>query len=349
MKRRTLILSSVVIVLVVAALWWLMRPVSNPPPMATIAATNQNPAPNQAASPLSTYKVPGTGKYQGLNDPRWKWWSEMEKRDPAFEWKMPISFYGKVLDGNDQPVAEVDIRYGWNDTTGSHERFDKSDASGLFSLSGISGKGVSVSVSKIGYHIGKAARGSFEYAAFFESNYYEPDASNPVIFRLVKKIDAEPLVIGNAFNTISYEQGTYYYDLQHGRLSRQPSAGDGLKITITRSQAAQGQPFDWTWTVDGVKATVRPTTDEFPQSAPTDAYVPSWKTEEKADAENFQRERKIRLYVHTTAGCYAVVDLQLSHPNKREIGPTFRVKSFLNPKPGSRNMEFDPAKVVKTP
>ena len=159
-------------------------------------------------------------------------------------------------------------------------------------------------------------------------------------------MDAEPLVVGSAFNTLSYEQGTYYYDLQRGRLSRQPPAGDGLKFTITRSQAAQGQPFDWTWAVDGVNATVRATTDEFPQSAPTDAYVPSWKTEQKADAENFQREGKVRLYVRTSGGRYAVADLQLSHPNKREIGPTLSVKSYLNPS-GSRNLEYDPTKTAK--
>ena len=95
-----------------------------------------------------------------------------------------------------------------------------------------------------------------------------------------------------------------------------------------------------------MKTTVQPTSDEFPQSAPTDAYVTSWKTEGKADAESFQREGKIRLYVRTDGGRYAVVDLQLSHPNKREIGPTLSVKSYLNPS-GSLNLEYDPGKTAK--
>ena len=350
MKRRTLILASVVLVLLVAALWWLTRPIATPPSAPSLAAASPTPAAIKTAPPPPsqplTYEVPSKGEYQGQSDPRWPWWHAMEKQDPSFEWKMPISFFGKVVDRDGQPVADANVRYGWNDTTGSHERFDKSDPGGLFSLTGISGKIVSVRVEKKGYYAGNESFGSYEYAAFFESNYYEPDENNPVIFRLVKKMDAEPLVVGSAFNTLSYEQGTYYYDLQRGRLSRQPPAGDGLKFTITRSQAAQGQPFDWTWAVDGVNATVRATSDEFPQSAPTDAYVPSWKTEQKADAENFQREGKVRLYVRTSGGRYAVADLQLSHPNKREIGPTLSVKSYLNPS-GSRNLEYDPTKTAK--
>lgn len=198
----------------------------------------------------------------------------MKKQDPTFEWKTPINFYGKVIDQNNEPVAGVAIKFVWNDISpkGSSYAETTSDAGGLFSLIDKEGKGVSVSVSKKGYHIGNAASGSFEYAAFFEWNYHEPDENSPVIFRLVKKVDAEPLVVGSAFNTLSYEQGTYYYDLQRGVLSRESPVGDGLKFTITRSQAAQGQPFDWTWTVDGVNAMVRATTDEFPQSAPTEAY-----------------------------------------------------------------------------
>ena len=271
----------------------------------------------------------------------------MKKQDPTFEWKTPINFYGKVIDQNNEPVAGAAIKFVWNDISpkGSSYAETTSDAGGLFSLIDKEGKGVSVSVSKKGYHIGNAASGSFEYAAFFEWNYHEPDENSPVIFRLVKKVDAEPLVVGSAFNTLSYEQGTYYYDLQRGALSRESPVGDGLKFTITRSQAAQGQPFDWTWTVDGVNAMVRATTDEFPQSAPTEAYVSSWKTEQRANAENFRQEGKVRLYVHTSGGRYAVVNLQLSHPNKREIGPTLSVKSYLNPS-GSRNLEYDPAKTV---
>ena len=69
-------------------------------------------------------------------------------------------------------------------------------------------------------------------------------------------------------------------------------------------------------------------------------------TEERADAENANTRGKFALTFRTSGGRYAVVDLQLSHPNKREIGPTLSVKSYLNPS-GSRNLEYDPSKVAK--
>lgn len=351
MNRRTLILVSLV-VLLVAALWWLTRPIATPLPALSVTMARPTPAAIKTALPplfqRLTYEVPKTGKYQGLNDSRWKWWHAMEKQDSSFEWKMPINFYGKVVDGNGLPIQNAKIRFQWTDTStkGTSEKFTESNADGTFSLTRENGKALGVYVTKPGFHAGVKSFGSYEYAAFFEWDYHEPDKNSPVIFRLDKKIPAEPLLTYDTFYQLSYEPGIYYYNLQQGKLSRQQTVEDGLKFTLTRSETPQGKPFDWTWTVEGVKAAVQLTTEEFPQSAPADAYVPSWKIEEKADAEDFRRQGTVRLYVRTGNGRYAVVDLQLSHPNKREIGPTLSVKSYLNPS-GSRNLEYDPSKTVK--
>jgi hypothetical protein len=353
MKARFLILIGVVLALLGVVAWRLTRPIATPLRTPSVALTSPTPAttipttPTPAPQPLA-HKPPIKGEYQGESDPRWQWWHAMEKHDPAFEWKAPINFYGKVVDQNDEPLAGATVKFVWNDisSTGSSYEETTSDANGLFSLIDKKGKGVSVSASKNGYHVGNAASGSFEYVAFFEWNYHEPNENKPIVFRLIKKIDSEPLIVGTAFNTLSYEQRIYYYDLQQGRLSRQSPPSDGLRFAITRSQAPQGQPFDWTWAVDGVNAMLRPTTDEFPQVAPVDGYLASWNTQETAMAKSFQREGTVRLYVRTNDGRYGVVDLQLSHPNDRKIGPTLRVNSYVNPS-GSRNLEYDPSKVVK--
>ena len=120
----------------------------------------------------------------------------MQKRDPKFEWKMPLSFYGKVLDQADQPVQGAKVRFQWTDmsTTGTTERFSETDAKGTFSLTGERGKNLDVKVSKQGYHAVGDGRANFEYAAFFEPNYIEPDPNNPVIFRLIKKQEPQRLV-----------------------------------------------------------------------------------------------------------------------------------------------------------
>jgi hypothetical protein len=94
------------------------------------------------------------GEYQRIGDPRWEWWKQMKKRDPKFEWKMPINFYGKVLDQANQPVHGASVRFQWTDMSaaGTTEKFTTTDAQGMFSLTGEKGKNLGVYVSKSGYH-----------------------------------------------------------------------------------------------------------------------------------------------------------------------------------------------------
>ena len=39
----------------------------------------------------------------------WDWWNRMEKNDPQFQWKMPINFYGKVVDQFGQQMATAEV------------------------------------------------------------------------------------------------------------------------------------------------------------------------------------------------------------------------------------------------
>ena len=136
------------------------------------------------AQPLyPTYHVHKGGAYQGLSDPRWKWWKAIAKEDPSFQWQMPVRFYGKVVSGDRLPVADADVRYGWNETIGSHELLDKSNAGGLFPLIGIS------------QEMPEAALNTPLFASRIITNRRE----QRVIFRLEKRMDAEPLVVDSAF------------------------------------------------------------------------------------------------------------------------------------------------------
>ena len=76
----------------------------------------------------------------------------MEKQDPRFEWKAPINFYGKVVDQDNQPIAGATVKFVWNDisSAGWSSAESTSDVNGLFSLADKKGKGLSVSVSKMG-------------------------------------------------------------------------------------------------------------------------------------------------------------------------------------------------------
>jgi hypothetical protein len=338
-----LVLTAIALLLVV---WWWNRP-TPPPPLVPAAQTSQpttppiipprepEPQPAQTSSTPLTYEVPAKGsKYQGMSDPRWQWWTEMEKRDSKFEWKMPIKFYGKVIDQNNEPVSGAKLRYGWNSVGGSNERFDQSDERGMFSLTGVQGKFLSVKVEKTGYHsAGSPAGQGFEYAAFFEPDYHEPDINNPVIFRLIKKQEAEPLVrkeqemrlpqIGSVA-TVKLDQST------------------SLEIKLVANEINPDQPWSVQLTANG--GSLQATTVEFPVEAPTDGYQSMLTIDRKSPkAPNWKSLYEGGTFFVKTVQGYAKMEIKMLAGDNRVF-----VTSYLNPTPGSRNLEYDPSKVVSS-
>lgn len=270
----------------------------------------------------------------------------MKSADPSFEWKMPISFYGRVIDQAGKPVLNAQVRFQWTDlsASGTTERFSQSDENGYFSLTGESGKRLGVWVSKDGYHSEGGLGGkSFEYAAFFEGNFHRPNIDDPVTFRLVKKLDPEPLVVRHISKRTTYDRATYY-DIERGELTRDAPPGGALKIEFERSESPQGQAFDWTWKVEAVNGGgLQEAKDEIVQMAPEDNYLPAWRMSLSANAQDFRKSGRARFYIRTSDNRFAWVGLELGHPNLRSVGPKLTVDSYMNPS-GSRNLEYDPTK-----
>ena len=260
----------------------------------------------------------------------------MRKVDRSFEWKIPIRFYGKVVDQHDLPVAEAAVRYGWNDVEGSHEQHTRSDANGQIVIDGLHGKILSVDVSKDGYHSSTSGPHSFEYAAFFEADYHRPDSENPVTFRLVKKLAQEPLIARHVSERVPYDQVSYY-DLERGRLSSELPGGLALKFSFERGESPQGQPFNWEARVEAVNGGLQETKEEFAHLAPETGYVAAREISHTINEQPFRGSAQMRLYVRT-ADKYARVDINVVHPNSRSLGPRLSINSFLNPA-GSRNLE----------
>ena len=98
-------------------------------------------------------------------------------------WKTPITFHGRVIDQNTNPVPDAKIHFAWTDLSpnGTSETNTQSDVNGLFALSGVTGRGLSVYVSKPGYYLSKRSPTSFDYG-----DGYQPDG-NPVEFILRKQ------------------------------------------------------------------------------------------------------------------------------------------------------------------
>jgi hypothetical protein len=311
------------------------------------ATSDSSPSTLPRDSTSSFYVQLPSGPYEGPNDPRWKAWNSMKTADRLFEWKMPITFYGKVVDDNLTPVPGASVRYGWNDVEGSHEKRTASDANGEIKISGITGKILSVDVQKEGYHSSRADRHSFEYAAFFEGDYYHPDSNNPVTFHLTKKLEAKRLIAHHLSQRVSYDE-PIYYDLERGTLNRQPPEAGSLRLKLQRAESRQGEPFSWSWTIESVNGGLQETADEFPQLAPEAGYVPSWTLPSGSTAERFEPSGHARFYIRVNNNKYGCVDMDVGNPNSRQLGARVTINSYLNPTPGSRNLEFDPKKQIKT-
>ena len=351
MNWRRLIFFLIALVLIGFVWWFVSRRTSEP-----LEQAQSTPAPAPARSPAPapptlpaqvSYEVPPGGGYEGMSDPRWQWWNTMRKVDRSFEWKVPIKFYGRVVDQDNLPVPDAKVRYGWNDVEGSHEQHTSSQADGRIVIDGLHGKILSVEVSKDGYHSSKTGPHAFEYAAFFEADYHRPDPGNPVTFRLVKKLDPEPLIARHLSERASYDRPSYY-DLERGTLTQQPPAGAALKFTCERGESPQGQPFDWKWRVEAVNGALLETKEEFAQVAPQEGYEPAWEITQAATAKPFRKNGQARFYVRGADNRYARVDVEMAHPNSRSVGPRVTVTSFLNPS-GSRKLEYDPSKPATTP
>jgi len=358
MKRRNIFIALSLVGLLAVFWWWLSSSLNTASNSASNGSSaTQTPKTSQTAEVLTA----GTANWIGHSDvqlpadhsigynpdlPQWAEWRRRRAEDPYFEWKMPINFWGKVVDQNNKPVPGTTVAFTWNNYSeqGNAKKITSTDDEGNFSLIGVNGKGMSLMVEKQGYHALQGGLGSYEYAAFFDGNYHQPDPKKPVVFRLIKKLEADPLIAGRVHYKLAYDRAPYYYDLEKATLSRQiPKVG--IKFGFTRSESQQGQPFDWSWTVEGVNSNLRPTDDEFAQMAPKEGYTSQWQVSQSAKAERFMQVAKTRLYTLTSDGRYAVVDLYYVQSNRRDSGPFLTVKSLLNPS-GSRNLEYDPEKRI---
>jgi hypothetical protein len=328
--RRSVLFLALALVLLLGVIQWWSRP--RPPLSSDPSTQNVSPRPHvsQTSPPQAPvgpliYKVPTKGEYQGKSDPRWAWWRRMENLDPRFEWKMPISFYGKVVDQDGQPVAAARIRYGWNAASGSNERFAQSDSHGMFSIEGINGKVLSVRVQKHGYYASKDGFGAFEYAAFFEPHYHEPDPYKPVVFQLQKKQQVAPLVRTEQEIRLP----------ERGPAVRVPlDDRTSLELSLLANNMKPDQP--WSMRIATDSAGLQTATDEFPVEAPTDGYQSSVILDRKSPKPGgwsglYQGGV---LYFKTAQG-YGRVEIKMLAGDDEA-----RVTTYLNAS-GSRNLQAD--------
>lgn len=350
MKRSRVLQLVVALALVGLGLWiWLVavapqqmkndkvaRAPAKPSPSPTRPPTRFIPPQPSPAPDLSIYKT----------DPKWIWWNEQMERDRNFEWKMPISFFGKVVDQDDQPVEGAKVVLQWTDMSakGTSNRTLFTDATGRFQLTGVSGKNLGVNqIFKEGYYlVTKGIQTGFEYAAFFEPIYHQPDVNDPVVFRLRKagEIPSE-LIVRESLIGLPANGAAQTIDLRTGN---KIAAGD-VRLSVTRGEPNEDRRYDWSIQIEGANGSgLIESEDEFMFEAPEEGYLPKYSYRFDADSPDWQSEVRKNYFVRSGNGAnYA--RLEIKFMPRYQQNAAVRVRFFVNPT-GSRNLEYPPNKVL---
>jgi len=331
MKRKWIILIGLLVVAAMV-LWWLRTPQPKQPR----DQVTPIPEPIPSASP---HTATTTSAVQSLDRT-----AVVESIQGALA--TPITFYGKVIDQNGDPVPDATVNYSALDkfnASGSQYQ-GKSDANGNFSISGIVGAALSVGVRKKGYYMidGKSAS-AFAYGVGPDSTRREPPTKdNPAILVLQKMGIAEPLIhISSRTYRIARNGTPLEVDLTTGQKSAQGS----LRVEAwTEDQAKNAkQHYNWRCRISVPNGGLVERQDQFDFEAPADGYKPSDEIVMLKTAGKWQPQAQREYFVKFEDGRYARIQLKMIAQGNH----FFRLESYLNPS-GSRNLEFDPNKTVKS-
>ena len=260
----------------------------------------------------------------------------------------PIAFYGRVVDQNNSPVADAAINYGALDKFGAagSQYQGRSDAAGNFSIAGIRGAVLRVGVQKEGYYMidGKSA-GAFAYGIRPDSSSKDPPvADRPAVFVLQKMGVTEPLVRISDYHRIERDGSPIEISLLTGK---PVLAGKGqLRIEAwTQDQIVDSDGhYDWKCRISVPGGGLVERKGQFDFEAPSDGYKSSDEIEMPRTVEHWRPQSRREYFLKLSDGRYARISVLMVAGGHHYFG----VESYLNPKPGSHNLEFDPKKETKS-
>jgi hypothetical protein len=333
--NKRLLLGLIILAVIGWAIWWLTGEPpsedrqSNPIPHATGTPT---PAPAVQAPPPAA-PVPANAA-PVVNTPDI---AQQQRFLALFD--TPISFFGRVVDETGSPVSQAvaamsaaNVPYG---NGSKHEKL--SDDSGLFEIVGIRGAELYVEVKKDGYYQTENSRRNFRYAGP-PSNVVValPTKETPATFVLKQRGTPASLIHISERPIKTPKNGTpVQVSLRNGRTV--PSGEGDLQVEVWTEDAqrdANGQsPWRCRITVPGGGLIER--TDPGGFEAPADGYKPFDELKPAVEKWSSRIEKQYFLALHD--GCFARIEFRLRTDGEHY----FVVASFLNPQPGSRNLEYD--------
>jgi hypothetical protein len=234
-----------------------------------------------------------------------------QNEDPHLLGNAPITFYGKVVDENNQPVAGVQVRaeilvgYMVSPTQGG-QRLDQisltTDPDGKFTVDNVKGTSIRFNViQKDGYQLSpRVGKPTYLYYPV----KVHPNFEKPEIFRMWKMRGKEPLIQTGWDHKLSCDGTINRFDLLHGS----QNAHGNLEIVCTRVPLnivpRENRRFDYSIKITIVGGGIQPTDDEFTYLAPENGYRPDLTIAQKADNPKWQGGMKQEFYIKTKNGDY---------------------------------------------
>jgi hypothetical protein len=324
-RKTTLLLASL---LLAAGLWWLLRAPQWEPAAQIVA--------EQAAS-----MSPAAGPSSPTDEARTN--AAIEKVVQAYQ--TPIAFYGRVVDQTGESVSGASVTYApiYNLLSNTVSYTGTSDATGYFFIENLKGIALSVGVRKEGYYfIDDQSNATFAYGTGTDAyRKAPPTKENPAIFVLHKMGTMAPLV---SSGTRSYKVTKNGQPLEVNlETGTEVPAGQG-DIRFERwANDQEKNPrghFDWRFRITVPGGGLAERNGQFDFEAPADGYKERAEIDMPAslgDEWNYTANKSY--FVKLRDGRYARFDamIQAGHNTTPLV-----VESFLNSKPGSRNLEYDP-------
>lgn len=263
-----------------------------------------------------------------------------------------MSFYGKVIDQNGQPVSGVKVKFNSRGAsmvapTASDTKITEweriTDADGRFSLVEARGDVLCIeSLTKNSYEPAPKMITTYIYYGRAPQELHHPDIANPVIFRMWKRQGADRLITADKFFGLSPDNRIYTIDLLGQRKVEGEAQEGDLRVKMKRPSLIEPRSkFPWEVTIEAVAGGLIETQNE--NLAPEAAYAPSYELRMDPLDPGWLPHLNKQFYLFSRGKLYSRLMVEfIPDYNDKSI---FSVKYFPT---GSRNLEFDERQLLDT-
>jgi len=267
----------------------------------------------------------------------------------------PFELVGKVVDQNGAPVAGATIHWSANNNPNPNKSGTKgqttSNSHGMFSVKS-HGLDVYVRASKEGYGTLysnnrekiRGSDGAYMNGGFLgNTDLPMGTKAAPAILVLRKMGETVPLVKAENFIPVPRDGSRVRVNLEDAQLS----SNGGLNVEAWTNDQLKNEEghYDWRCRLSVPNGGLLVRTDQSVFEAPIAGYVPSDEINMPQAAERWSPQVSREYFVKLSDGRYARIQFEMVAGGDNFIS----LISFLNPTPGDRNLEFDPAKAVTVP